>query len=382
MKKQTCKSIYILFYVIIFCLSICCNGCSGGGSWYGFVSEYFFRTNATLRLYADTKEKADQAIALTQTIRETLYEMERSISISEENSDVNVFNSADAGEKIEVNRITYSLFQEALRLYHFTDGYYNPAVYYSVEQYGFYLDDPEPAILPNAETIAQFQRLSEHFPETELVQEGDRYFVIKPQNGVITINEEIISMKVDFGGVGKGFAADIVSDFMDKADFRYAYFNFSASSMALKCYSSQRESYQVSIADPRGNGAYLAMNMKQTTLSTSADNGLYYERDGVRYCQIINPKTGIPVNVTSDGKQTSGVVSATVSGKSALEDDALTTSLMAMGKERAIAFVQNQLNNYCVFIVNRTDDNEIEVITNAKEGEFSLLNNNYQIRYI
>ena len=63
----------------------------------------------------------------------------------------------------------------------------------------------------------------------------------------------------------------------------------------------------------------------------------YYIIDGVRYCHVIDPTTGKPVN--------NGIMSATVIGGTAAAGDALTTALMAMGKDKALNFIESKLQD-------------------------------------
>ena len=76
----------------------------------------------------------------------------------------------------------------------------------------------------------------------------------------------------------------------------------------------------------------------------------------------------MPVNV-EDGKNVAGIVTATVLGESAARCDALTTSLMAMGEERAKEFVKT-IDETVWFVV--LDGDKPIVYTNASEGSFTL----------
>ena len=57
----------------------------------------------------------------------------------------------------------------------------------------------------------------------------------------------------------------------------------------------------------------------------------------MRYCHIIDPTTGKPVQ--------SGIMSVTIIGGGAAEDDALTTAIMCMGKDKAIKFIEEKLTD-------------------------------------
>lgn len=96
-------------------------------------------------------------------------------------------------------------------------------------------------------------------------------------------------------------------------------------------------SYNVGFAGPRSpmREPYLYTKIQGEKLSTSGDNEQVYSIGGKRYCHIIDPTTGKPVQT--------GIMSVTVIGGSAAEDDALTTAIMAMGKERAVQFIEEKL---------------------------------------
>ena len=57
----------------------------------------------------------------------------------------------------------------------------------------------------------------------------------------------------------------------------------------------------------------------------------------MRYCHVIDPTTGKPVN--------KGIMSVTIIGGSAGSADALTTAVMAMGREKALQFIESKLTD-------------------------------------
>ncbi|MDE7301443.1 MAG: FAD:protein FMN transferase, partial [Clostridia bacterium] len=84
----------------------------------------------------------------------------------------------------------------------------------------------------------------------------------------------------------------------------------------------------------------------------------YYEIGGVRYCHIIDPATGSPIRT--------GAASVTVVGGSAAENDAYTTALSAMGKERAVEFINANLSDRFVIMLFIGDDGG-KIITNRPQ---------------
>ena len=369
MKKKFAAASLLAATVLMgtFCLS----SCADTGSWQGFQGRYFFRTTADLKLFSGaeglpSEEDAVRAAEETETL---LKKLEQSLSVTEEGSCVYAFNEAEAGETVELDRAAYEVFSLAQQLYEETGGCYDPSVYHSVEAYGFYnfqSGGPAPDTLPSESQLSAFRALSEYIPQVELYMENGAYYATKPEGASVTADGVEYVLKVDFGGIAKGYACDRVKELTEA--FEYGYFSFSGSSMAVGKYKEDRTYYELSVAAPREKGSYLTANVQDTCLSTSADNGLYYEIGGTRYSQIIDPETMMPVNV-EDGKNVAGIVTATVLGKSAARCDALTTSLMAMGEERAKDFVKT-IDETVWFVV--LDGDKLTVYTNAPEGSFSL----------
>lgn len=368
MKKQLIAASLLAAFAIFTASAL--GGCAARGSWQGFTGRYFFRTTADLRLWAGEEgtPSAEEAQRVSEQTQSLLRELENSLSVTQP-SPVTDFNDAAPGETVELDKASYDVFTLAQTLYEETGGCYDPSVYHSVESYGFYnynSGDPAPETLPTEQQLSAFRTLSEYFPQVELFEEDGRYYAVKPAGASVTVEGVEYVLKVDFGGIGKGYACDRVKELTE--GFEYGYFSFSGSSMAVKKYTKERTYYELSAASPRGSYNYLTAQVQDTCLSTSADNGLYYEIDGTRYSQIIDPETMMPVNVEG-GKNTNGIVTATVLGESAARCDALTTALMAMGTERAVEFVKTFKET--VWFVE-LDGEKMTVYTNAPEECYTL----------
>ncbi len=254
------------------------------------------------------------------------------------------FNQAPAGATVELDKTAYEVLSTAKYIYELTDGYYNPAVYYSVCEYGFSESDGSVTEgLPSDGDIEKYRELSTHFSEVKLFEYEGRYYAVKPE-ATASVGGGEYALKIDLGGIGKGYAVDKVNALLDGYGFSYGYFNFGSSSIALKSHY-KNGAYSLGLTNPRFDvygDVYITMNVADACLSTSGDYEQYYEIDGVRYCHIIDPTTGKPVQT--------GIMTATVIGGSAAEDDALTTAVMAMGRDRAIEFINSELSDrYVVF---------------------------------
>ncbi len=303
--------------------------------------------NADLVISDDfTKEGAEEkASGFTAAIAAKLLEVEKAISGTVMSSDVYRFNNAAAGERLEIKQITYEVLSEALAVHSFTDGYYNPALYYNIKAYGFggaynYPENKEG--LPADDLIAKYTDLASHFSDLTLEEEEGKYYLTKPAY-TVEADGETLSMKLDLGGIGKGYAVDLIDKMFDDYGYEFGYFNFGTSSMTIKSHVANGD-YNIGLSSPRSpsRDPFMTVPLRNEKLSTSGDNEQRYFIDGVRYCHVISPVTGKPVQT--------GIMSATVMGGGAAEADALTTAIMAMEKEDAISFIAEKLTDKKVVI--------------------------------
>ncbi len=293
-----------------------------------------------------TKDAAQETYSLFKTEVNTLLKnISNCLSSTVENSDIYNFNNAAAGARLEISQITYEVLKEALAVHKLTEGFYNPALYYNINAYGFGSAHKIPensSYLPDDETVAKYTDLAKHFNEIEIAAQDNKYFVTKPEY-TVEADGETLSLKLDLGGIGKGYAVDRVEELYDIYGYKFGYFNFAASSMLVKS-NSQSGAFNLGFTNPRSLGKqYLKTTVRDEKLSTSGDNEQFYNLDGVRYCHIISPETGKPVQT--------GIMSVTILGGGAAEDDALTTALMCMGRERAVKFIEEKLTDRRVVFI-------------------------------
>lgn len=333
-------------------------------------------TEATLSITDKfSEEKTKEFNDLCADVSELIYSLNASLSVTVADSSISKFNEAEAGAEVEIDGTAYEVLTLAKNIYEMTDGYYNPAVYYSVIAYGFNTQTSYPDSvdgLPDDDVVAKYVELSNCFGETQLYTADGKYYAKKP-TVTVEIGGAIYSMKIDLGGVGKGYAVDKVNELIDAYGFEYGYFSFGSSSMVCKKYYVN-DLYTIGITNPRaqsgGASNYLSLSVSDICISTSGDNEQYYEFDGVRYCHIIDPFTGKPVRT--------GIMTASVIGGGAAEGDAFTTAIMAMGTERAVAFVNKYLSDRKV-VITYDNGGKYEIITNVPSDQLNILDQRYEV---
>ena len=139
-------------------------------------------------------------------------------------------------------------------------------------------------------------------------------------------------MQLDFGGFGKEYAVDRAASLLYDAGARHGFVNIGGD-LRIIGPRPNGEPWSFGIQHPRRATEVIAsLELSSGALATSGDYERYFERDGVRYCHILNPHTGWPV---------SSWQSISVAAPVCLGAGALTTIAMLLGA-RAIEFLNAQ----------------------------------------
>jgi len=118
----------------------------------------------------------------------------------------------------------------------------------------------------------------------------------KVERGSRSIYLPIRGMEIDFGGFGKEYAADQAAALLSSAGVHHAYINLGGDIRAVGPQPDGKP-WVVGIKNPRKVDTIVAtFPLESGALATSGDYEKYFEKDGCRYCHILNPFTGRPVN--------------------------------------------------------------------------------------
>lgn len=140
-----------------------------------------------------------------------------------------------------------------------------------------------------------------------------------------TIFLRLTGMKIGFGSIGKGYAADKGREYLQQQGVRAGIVNASGD-LATWGQQPDGKPWTVGINHPfKAHKMVKVLKMKEGAAATSGSYEKYAEIAGKRYAHIINPKTGYP---------STGLTSVTVYGPSAEFANALSTSVMVLGAKK------------------------------------------------
>jgi FAD:protein FMN transferase len=152
---------------------------------------------------------------------------------------------------------------------------------------------------------------------------------------------EIKGMKIGFGALGEGYAADKCRDMMLAKGIKVGIVN-GTGDMSTWGRQPNGKYWTVGIADPFNRGdVYAVMPLHQSAVVTSGSYEKYVTLNGRRYSHIINPANGYPAT---------GLVSVTVFGPSAETANAFSTSIMVMGKDAGFTLLARFPKYNCIMV--------------------------------
>ncbi|MDR1286689.1 MAG: FAD:protein FMN transferase [Treponema sp.] len=302
-------------------------------------------------------------------VKALLEDLETKFSSEIPGGDIGRFNALDAGSGTAIADETAEVFRLAGEMNELTGGAFNPAVYLLTDLWGFTprFSLPAPSrpvmpydrpggpssALPDERYISAFTRLAD-FSRCVLSGEEGR-FVLSKTGPDEFVDGQKYSLKIDFGAVGKGYAAEKVAALLRAYGYRYGMVNIGSSSFRLleryveeggvrEDDSFGADLWPVNIRSPFDRDEkYLTAYGKDEGISTSGSYDRFYTINGRRYSHIIDGKTGFP----SGGE----IISATVIGGDAARNDALTTALCAMPAGEARRVMEEYLGDRRVILI-------------------------------
>ena len=159
-------------------------------------------------------------------------------------------------------------------------------------------------------------------------------------------------MKIGFGGIGKGYAADKAKALLQSKGVKAGIINASGD---LNTWGTQPDGkdWMVAIVNPINKEKVFAwLPVRNSAVVTSGNYEKYVRFNGVLYTHIIDPRTGYP---------STGLLSASIFTSSAELADALATSVFVMGVDVGLDFI-NQLKGVECILVDK--DNKVHTSKN------------------
>lgn len=322
---------FIKFFFIVVTLSFL-QSCSQTSLYQS--KHYVFGTIVDISIYGESDKKAEEA---TQAILKEFTRLHNSLHAWKK-SDLTHLNESIAKNKPYKNASAelIEIINEAKVLENASNHLFNPAIGELIDYWGFHQDEFNP-IHPDPSKI---KTLVERNPSLDQVRIAGS-----------TISSTNAHVKIDLGGYAKGYALDQASKILHDHHIKNALINIGGNIIAIGQHGNKP--WRVGIQDPRGSQAIAKLDLLDGwAIGTSGDYQRYFMIDKVRYCHLIDPFTGFPVQ---------GVYSVTVLIEPAQNAGALSDVLskpLFIGKKEDRQAIAEKLNIRHYLII---EDNVISV---------------------
>lgn len=172
-----------------------------------------------------------------------------------------------------------AILQDAAQLAAQSGNLFNPAIGGLVQAWGFHAD-AYTARLPDTKTIAALVVAQPQMSDLEFAHG--------------TVSSRNRKVQLDLGGYAKGYALDRAAALLKQQGIHDALINIGGNILALGSHGSR--AWRVGIQQPRKPGALGTLELHDgEAIGTSGDYQRYFEVDGKRYCHLIDPRNGQPV---------------------------------------------------------------------------------------
>ena len=251
--------------------------------------------------------------ALDGQIRDTLSRIDALMSTYRPDSELSRLNRCDESEWFAISRQTAAVIEEAVRIGQLTDGAFDVTVAPLVDLWNFGPVKDAADRVPSPTEIEEVKaRIGLEKLEVRLsppaVRKGRK------------------DLRIDLSGIAKGLAVDQVAEQLEGLGIRN-YMVDVGGEVKARGRNRKGKPWQIAVESPTSDTReiYKVIPLDGRAVATSGDYRNYFEKDGIRYCHIIDPRSGRPISHK--------LASVSVVAQSCTRADALATALMVLGPE-------------------------------------------------
>ena len=228
-----------------------------------------------LLLWSDDASRATRA---AKAVIADVARIERKYSRYRDDSVTSQINLAAGGDAVAIDAETAALLSYADQCYRASAGRFDLTSGVLRRAWDFRRAPPQ---LPDAEALAGALALI----GWDRVDWNER-----------SVRLPVAGMEIDFGGIGKEYAADRAATVCIEQGIAHGLINLGGDVRATGLQPDGAP-WRVGIRHPRIDGAAIATVLLESgAVATSGDYERFFELDGRRYCHILDPRTGQPAD--------------------------------------------------------------------------------------
>ncbi|MEY4903956.1 MAG: hypothetical protein RLZZ292_1771 [Bacteroidota bacterium] len=309
-----------------------------GGAGGGFHTEALKLMGNRFELSVVSDDEAWAKARIAEGVAE-ISRIERLLTTYSATSQTYDINENAGIRPVQVEKEVFDLIERSLRISKVTQGAFDIS-YGSIDK-RFWNFDMQMKSLPDREVARQSVRLINY-----------KNIVLNAQDTTVFLRKK--GMRIGFGGIGKGYAAEMAKRVMLQNGVKNGIVNASGD-LVTWGHQPNGKPWTVGVADPENrNQPFSYLDISNMAVATSGNYEKYVLIDGKKYSHTIDPKTGFPVT---------GIKSVTIITTNAEIADAMATPVMVMGIKVGLNLI-NQMQQIACIIID--EENKLHTSKNIR----------------
>ena len=288
-----------------------------------FTESYTLMGSAfELTVVANDKAEAQEHIAVAKNEIERI---ELLISSWDSNSETSSINQNAGIKPVKVSKELWDLIHRSQQISKITSGAFD-LTFAAVDR--IWKFDGSEAVMPDADLI-----------QASVSKIGYNQIQLNEKEATVFLPEK--GMKIGFGAIGKGYAADRAKQLLIERAVVGGIINASGD---MNTWGTQPDGspWTIGIINPMNKEKVFSwLSLEHNAVVTSGNYEKFVRIDGKRFSHIIDPRTGIPSN---------GIISCTIFASKAELADALATATFVMGVESGLFLIDQLPNTEAILI--------------------------------
>ena len=271
-------------------------------------------------------ENENEALARIDEAIVEIRRIEKLLTTFDENSQTNLINRYAGVKPVKVDREMVDIIQRSKKISDITQGAFD-ITYGSVDK-KLWNFDKNMTSLPDADLARKMVRLINY-----------KNVIVEEKKSTVFLKEK--GMRIGFGGIGKGYAAERAKFILQQRGMKSGIVN-AAGDLTVWGYQPNGKEWTIGIADPdAARHPFSYLSITDMAVATSGNYEKYVMIGGKKYSHTIDPKTGLPVN---------GIKSVTIISPNAEIADAMATPVMIMGIKVGLDMINQIKGVSCIII--------------------------------
>ncbi|MEN9908759.1 MAG: hypothetical protein RLZZ540_1908 [Bacteroidota bacterium] len=255
--------------------------------------------------------------------------IEQLLTTYNNNSQTNLINENAGIKAVPVDKEVFDLIERSIGISKITQGAFDIS-YGSIDK-SLWNFDKTMTTLPSAEQAKTMVHLINY-----------NNIILDKSNRSVFLKEK--GMRIGFGGIGKGYAAEMAKKKLIENNVISGIINASGDLTTWGVQPNGKQ-WTIGIANPdQPTAAFSFIEISNKAVATSGNYEKFIMIDGKKHSHTIDPKTGLPIT---------GIKSVSIISSNAEFADAMATPIAIMGIQAGLFLINQIPDLYCIII----DDN-------------------------